>query len=966
MQRYVLRGFENELIEELESNGVACIVGIPGIGKTTTSKFIAVKMNEEGFIPILLTSSNFVEIESYGRDVFDKDMLDVFRDENGREHELYKIPIQPFSGIDENLAKKMALAIVKVVNTCVDESKLSEKPKEFLKGVCKKLGISDRYLENRSQNLLKIGKIGVEVVSSVILGVGIVSLAKMIKEEFEELKLKARVVVIIDDLAEIYDSSLLTFVDWLRKSGASVLLVRRVNLEKEFLEFSREMDEFKARFVNELLTGSREIHFLKEKQIFPVLTPDFETFREIMKANNVKDGIEELYEISGGLPTLAILMHQMGVSYEDVEKARREYHSIDRIKEKGDPVEMAKSTLNTIISGARVVYEKMTKENFAFVALFVQNVAYEELKKFCEREEIREIAKDNGYKLFPNLDRFRWIAEIYEEELEEGKRKFYLLSENWRHMRLFLDVLCNRDEYIRNEVRIVREVLLDIMTKEAEKTYGMLWYALEHVEWFNSNGVHKLKEALFWGRDALCSMPARGFKFVEIVKDLWRKVKHDDEITLYASDYAWQLVEFGKLMTSNAEKYKKFVELAEKLMKDETDDDAVLCYRAMTYSSIASGLYRFGLEYGYYLKKAKEIIKKIKSKSMVNVASRYVHINKAVIKEKPIENLEKAKDYLKEIEKEGLSEEMKRYLKPLGGEPEKKLRDQLEEWHRTIYFELGRAYKDEDGLDEAKGNFEKALDHSKNVDDKLAIQSYLGRISVIEDYKFKWNVKGKDVTFKDLWETCKENLIGLTSEDIACGCAEYLVSEIVSGKEKIEEEELKYVKLDPDTFSLLNGIACLFGLIDKREAVKELKNLELRKFELKIASANAEGRYHEVLALEKIKDYVKELYDFSIDPSKRRDYEIRKMIEIEIWRERSKVWQITFYSTQALARIMMFYIVKDLEYAKKLAEQESSEYFKLPNRLFKELAKSIEKEIRGDDAKEDVKKAFVKLFYLHV
>ena len=51
---------------------------------------------------------------------------------------------------------------------------------------------------------------------------------------------------------------------------------------------------------------------------------------------------------------------------------------------------------------------------------------------------------------------------------------------------------------------------------------------------------------------------------------------------------------------------------------------------------------------------------------------------------------------------------------------------------------------------------------------------------------------------------------------------------------------------------------------------------------------------------------------------------------------------------------------------KKLAEQKSSEYSKLPNRLFKELAKSIEREMKGDDAKEDVKKAFVKLFYLHV
>ena len=545
------------------------------------------------------------------------------------------------------------------------------------------------------------------------------------------------------------------------------------------------------------------------------------------------------------------------------------------------------------------------------------------------------------------------------------------------HMRLFLDVLCNGDEYIKNEVRIVREVLLDIMTKFFEKagraTSRMLWYALEHVEWLKSNGVYKLKEALFWGESALHSMPARGFEFRKAVEDLWRKVEHDDEITLYASAYAWQLVEFGKGMTStsDAESYLAFVELAEKLMEDETDDDVVLCHRAETYSSIASGLSKFDLKYKNkncedYLKKAEEMIKKIKSKSMLNVAKRRLHIGKAVIKEKPIENLEKAENYLKELEKVGLTEKMKRYLKPLGGGPDEKFKKvQLREWHKIVHAELGRAYMDEDELDEAKRYFKKALDHSKNVDGKLASQSYLGRISVIEDYKFKWNVEGKEFTFKDLWKTCKENLIELTPECIAGICAEHLVSEIVSG-EKIEEEELKYVKLDSDAFSLLKGIACLFRLIDKRKAVKELKNLELRKFELKIASANAEGNYYKALALEEIKSYVEELYNFSTDPSNRRDYEIRKRIGIEIWRERSKVWQITFDSMQALARIIMFYIAKDLEYAKKLAEQKSSAYFKLPNRLFKELADAIEREMKGDDAKEDVKKAFVKLFYLHV
>ena len=43
--------------------------------------------------------------------------------------------------------------------------------------------------------------------------------------------------------------------------------------------------------------------------------------------------------------------------------------------------------------------------------------------------------------------------------------------------------------------------------------------------------------------------------------------------------------------------YLAFVELAEKLMEDQTDDDVVLCYRAITYSSIASRLNKFSLKY---------------------------------------------------------------------------------------------------------------------------------------------------------------------------------------------------------------------------------------------------------------------------------------------------------------------------------------------------------------------------------
>jgi len=92
-------------------------------------------------------------------------------------------------------------------------------------------------------------------------------------------------------------------------------------------------------------------------------------------------------------------------------------------------------------------------------------------------------------------------------------------------------------------------------------------------------------------------------------------------------------------------------------------------------------------------------------------------------------------------------------------------------------------------------------------------------------------------------------------------------------------------------------------------------------------------------------------------------WKYEKIKKIEVIRE-MPIWRIVRSIRQALARIMMFYIANDLEYAQKLAEVMSKERTKLPNRLFKELAEAIKREREGDkDAKEEVKKAFVKLFY---
>ena len=53
MKRYIVRDYENAVTEALKEHDLACILGIFGIGKTTTARYIALKLREHGIIPII-------------------------------------------------------------------------------------------------------------------------------------------------------------------------------------------------------------------------------------------------------------------------------------------------------------------------------------------------------------------------------------------------------------------------------------------------------------------------------------------------------------------------------------------------------------------------------------------------------------------------------------------------------------------------------------------------------------------------------------------------------------------------------------------------------------------------------------------------------------------------------------------------------------------------------------------------
>jgi broad-specificity NMP kinase len=273
MERYVSRGCEDTVIEALNEHGLACILGLPGIGKTTTARYVALKLRENGLIPLILTSGD--------AEITPKDKVVEFADEDGITHTILQIPTSAYLTIDANLAKGIASAIAEVVNTSLKEKTLSQISKvvtktewgrevaKAIKNIGEKLNIrvptetikSSVEEVSKFVDLREVLEYSAEFCSCFLLSVDVIRLAEKFKGKDKRLKLEKEIVVIIDDVAEFKLSetvALQTLIEWLRKNGAGVLLVKRINFEKEFIEMSKETSDSYAGYANEIFAGSRD------------------------------------------------------------------------------------------------------------------------------------------------------------------------------------------------------------------------------------------------------------------------------------------------------------------------------------------------------------------------------------------------------------------------------------------------------------------------------------------------------------------------------------------------------------------------------------------------------------------------------------------------------------------------------------------------------------------------------------
>jgi hypothetical protein len=854
MKRYIVRGCEDAIAETLNEHGLACILGMPGVGKTTTARCIALKMRERGVIPIMLTSADI--------DITLKDRLIEFADEIGEKNTVLQIPIATYHIIDKDLAKGIAEAIAKVVNTTLEDkilkkvsgitekSELVRKFSDVVKGVGKKLDIPREIVENAKSTLKEVSnfvdieevvKHGAEFCSCFLLGVDIVKLAEKLKGKGGVLKLERKVAVIIDDVAGLNLSekvALLILVDWLRKNDAKVLLVRRINLEKEFIEISTEISDSYVGYANEIFAGSRDARgfFEDKRQAVFMTTPDFDTFKEIIEASVEErlkpEYIESLFRVSGGSPTLTILMYDIGVKYGE-ETMKEQYYSLEEAK---TDVEKARATLNVILNGIRSIYEEAKEKNLALLALFVQPTAREELETFYKSGEIEKVV--GRWSCGQNLDRYKRIVEIHEEEWVDGERKFYELNENWMHMRIFLDVLCDKEEGVRREVEALRGALLDIMSEESEETGiytgRMLFSALNNIEWLclkEKEDEKIMGQAVFWGRIALFNAPKRGFTFLPTVLEIAENVKSDKLLT---SAYALSMVKVCRMMNYPLEEVNRIVKVAEDLMRNQSENPVILAYRVVTCSSIAKMMRKYDKEReNYYMEKSERVLSSISNEKVRNITKIGAWLDKAECyshyslneawdwAENAISLIEKIREKMDDYTSDNFVCD---YFKPIFGNLDnKKFEEQLISMYRNAKYLIGDVFRDFDWLEEAEDAFKEALKYSTLIDNKLSSQESLVRIKAIRDFEFE--------DFEDLHKQVKEHEIKLPPQHIAGIYAEYMLSCMLSRKEREEEEKIEAmdrIKTNLMVYVLFLGTAHrVFGKFDREGVLNALERIEM-------------------------------------------------------------------------------------------------------------------------------------------
>ncbi len=321
--------------------------------------------------------------------------------------------------------------------------------------------------------------------------------------------------------------------------------------------------------------------------------------------------------------------------------------------------------------------------------------------------------------------------------------------------------------------------------------------------------------------------------------------------------------------------------------------------------------------------------------------------------------------------------------------------------HKAYYYSsLGRALMDLDKLEEAEKEFESAMKIYKDLNWEGYIKSwmFIKRIRAIRGI----------YEFDELYKEARERLVQLDHLTHSQIVVKYVVSKALKG----EYTDLKEINhLIPHIKRITIGILRLLDVnLDKKLAIKSLKEFEVEiAFDIFVGKVlgridglslfRSNPKFYELVGYlcvemsmmgieidtDDVLFFSQFLFDHrNIENLGRLLGELKSGKSLdELTKDKkagealSRITKITLNSQpinsqQAFARALRLYLSGSIEKAISLAENISTDIPPLPSRLFRELAKALREELNAKNedekakAKEKVKSAFVRLFYLHV
>jgi len=538
IQKYIDRAdvgesFESSLQELLKSKPAA-LLGLPGVGKSITSRAIAARYSENEVPAIILSIQRKVEEFT--------SLIEIIELDN-RYFPIPVISVPSHSTDPEGLLKSIAASIDDLYRRTKDLPKLIERFKagtDSAETVGKILKDTISSISSQSQTFLPFIDIVAEVVpyASTLLKIADYLLKKRDDKRIASLG-KKEILIVVDDLKDLEPNW--NVLSKLLNYNYHFLFVLRVEDSNEYLDLSKDKTH-----LNRYLQNKVGIHVevIEKRFLSP---PKRQIFQAIMISHSVTaDVISDLWLYSGGITATALMMwYAAGKDgLKEFVKKVKDNILVHKIELSWATEDVAKRLTYTYYS-AKEIYNTLKststlkfKKNYAYVALVAQpdGVSIDELLLFCgcsfgivhpfDNQYVQKVVKvfEDGsccpdsrkIDVRPNapytgnedcshildmsiVDEYveNWnigmgikSGEMKNEPAPsisggKGKRMIYKFNRLFGHLPLILQEVEKYDQELQYDMEQARKILLNILNQEAKitGTYsdGIMDSAYQHI-----------------------------------------------------------------------------------------------------------------------------------------------------------------------------------------------------------------------------------------------------------------------------------------------------------------------------------------------------------------------------------------------------------------------------------------------------------------------------------------------------